>query len=52
MTDKEIEIKLSGVVTTKKDHVGWLDDSIEWIESRNETFGGSAIKIEDDEEDE
>jgi len=47
MTSKEIEMKISGVVTTKKGHLEWMDEFIDWIESRGESFGGGVSEIED-----
>jgi len=43
VTDKEIEI--SGVVTTKKGHLEWLDEFIDWLESRGEFFGGGTSEL-------
>jgi len=52
MTDKEIELKISGVVTTKKPHLEWLDDFIDWLESRGEFFGGGVSELKEEDIDE
>lgn len=36
------EIVISGMVHSKVDIKEWLKDFIEWIESREETFGGGG----------
>jgi hypothetical protein len=39
-----IEIEVNGCVDTDKDLDTWIDDFIDWIESRGEYFGG-GIKL-------
>lgn len=35
-------IEIHGSVETIHDHDKWLGDFIDWLESRNETFGGGT----------
>ena len=47
---KIINIKINGVISTLKDESDFMDDFIEWLESRNETFFGLTSELKDDKE--
>jgi len=42
---KEILIKIDGCVETNLTHDEWLDQFIEWLESRSECFGGGTEDV-------
>lgn len=44
------EVKIDGCVVSKLDSEKWLDDFIEWLESRGEYFGGGINTCPEDEE--
>jgi len=45
MAKKEILIKIDGCVETNLTHDEWLDQFIEWLESRSECFGGGTEDV-------
>ena len=47
---KIINIKINGVISTLKDESDFMDDFIEWLESRGETFFGLTSELKGDEE--
>ena len=47
---KIINIKIDGVISTSKEESDFMDDFIEWLESRGETFFGLTYKLKEDEE--
>ena len=47
---KIINIKIDGVISTLKDESDFMDDFIEWLESRGETFFGLTSELKEDEE--
>ena len=47
---KIINIKINGVISTLKDESDFMDDFIEWLESRGETFFGLTYKLKEEEE--
>lgn len=40
--DLENEIEINGCVITEKSYDEWLNDFINWLESREESFGGGT----------
>ena len=47
---KIINIKIDAVINTLKDELDFMDDFIEWLESRGETFFGLTCKLKEEEE--
>ena len=47
---KIINIKINGVISTSKEESDFMDDFIEWLESRNETFFGLTSELKEEEE--
>ena len=47
---KIINIKIDGVISTSKEESDFMDDFIEWFESRGETFFGLTSELKEDEE--
>ena len=47
---KIINIKIDGVITTSKEESDFMDDFIEWLVSRGETFFGLTSELKEDEE--
>ena len=47
---KIINIKINGVISTLKDESDFMDDFIEWLESRGETFFGLTSELKEDKE--
>ena len=47
---KIINIKINGVISTLKDESDFMDDFIEWLESRGETFFGLTSELKEEEE--
>ena len=47
---KIINIKINGVISTLKEESDFMDDFIEWLESRGETFFGLTSELKEDEE--
>ena len=47
---KIINIKIDGVISTSKEESDFMDDFIEWLESRGETFFGLTYKLKEEEE--
>ena len=47
---KIINIKIDAVISTTKDESDFMDDFIEWLESRGETFFGLISELKEDEE--
>ena len=47
---KIINIKINGVITTLKEESDFMDDFIEWLESRGETFFGLTSELKEEEE--
>ena len=45
-----INIKIDGVINTTKDESDFMDDFIEWLESRGETFFGLTYKLKEEKE--
>jgi hypothetical protein len=45
-------VTINGAVNTEKTMDEWLNDFIQWLESRNECFFGFTKDYEDNEEDE
>jgi len=42
MSEELQEIEIRGIVNTKKSDETWLNDFLEWLESRKEFFGGGV----------
>lgn len=49
---KQTVIDINGCVETKLSHDQWLDDFIDWLESRSESFGGGTKDVTDEEDSE
>ena len=47
---KIINIKIDGVISTTKEELDFMDDFIEWLESRGETFFGLTSELKEDKE--
>ena len=47
---KIINIKIDAVISTSKEESDFMDEFIEWLESRGETFFGLTSKLKEDEE--
>ena len=47
---KIINIKIDAVISTLKDESDFMDDFIEWLISRGETFFGLTSELKEDEE--
>ena len=47
---KIINIKIDGVISTLKEESDFMDDYIEWLESRGETFFGLTSELKEKEE--
>ena len=47
---KIINIKIDGVISTLKEESDFMDDFIEWLESRGETFFGLTSELKEKEE--
>lgn len=41
-------ISINGAVESEKPHDVWLDDFIDWVESRGESFGGLTSESDGD----
>ena len=46
---KIINIKIDGVISTLKEESDFMDDFIEWLESRDETFFGLTSELKEEE---
>ena len=44
---KIINIKINGIISTTKEESDFMDDFIEWLESRGETFFGISKELEE-----
>lgn len=44
MSRRKNRIKIGGIVETDKSAEDWMNDFVDWIESRKEYFGGGARK--------
>ena len=47
---KIINIKIDGVISTSKEESDFMDDFIEWLESRGETFFGLTSELKKEKE--
>ena len=47
---KIINIKIDAVISTTKEESDFMDDFIEWLESRGETFFGLTSELKEKEE--
>ena len=47
---KIINIKIDGIINTLKEESDFMDDFIEWLESRGETFFGLTSELKEDKE--
>ena len=47
---KIINIKINGVISTTKDESDFMDDFIEWLENRGETFFRLTYNLKEDEQ--
>ena len=45
-----INIEINGVINTTKEELDFMDDFIEWLESRGETFFGLTSELKEDKE--
>ena len=43
-------IEINGLISTTKEELDFMDDFIEWLESRGETFFGLTYKLKEEEE--
>ena len=43
-------IEINGLINTTKEELDFMDDFIEWLESRGETFFGLTSELKEDEE--
>ncbi|KLU59682.1 DNA-binding transcriptional repressor PuuR [Peptococcaceae bacterium CEB3] len=48
--EKQTLIEINGCVETDLGHDQWLDEFIDWLESRGEYFGGGTKDITDEQE--
>ena len=47
---KIINIEINGVINTTKEELDFMDDFIEWLESRGETFFGLTSELKKEKE--
>ena len=50
MEKKIINIEINGVINTSKEESDFMDDFIEWLESRGETFFGLTSELKKEKE--
>lgn len=47
---KDTQISIEGVIGTKIPYDQWESEFLEWLESRNEYFGGGTLELENTED--